>query len=147
MKKSVRILALDLEGTLISNAVSQFPRPGLFQFLEEVDTLFEEVVFYTAVRTEAAKQVMANLVGLEEAPQWVKQVRIIDWDRVGEKDLELVSDDIEEVWMVDNHVEVYAKPGQRHRWIPIPSWDYRTESGGLDQALENLLNDLRNRLE
>jgi hypothetical protein len=27
-------IALDLEGTLISNAVSQFPRPGLFTFLE-----------------------------------------------------------------------------------------------------------------
>ncbi len=27
-------IALDLEGTLISNAVSQFPRPGLLTFLE-----------------------------------------------------------------------------------------------------------------
>ena len=26
------ILALDLEGTLISNAVSQIPRPGLYNF-------------------------------------------------------------------------------------------------------------------
>lgn len=31
--KNVTAIALDLEGTLISNAVSQFPRPGLFDFL------------------------------------------------------------------------------------------------------------------
>jgi hypothetical protein len=30
----ISVLALDLEGTLISNAVSQFPRPGLLAFLE-----------------------------------------------------------------------------------------------------------------
>jgi hypothetical protein len=29
------ILALDLEGTLISNAISQIPRPGLHCFLED----------------------------------------------------------------------------------------------------------------
>lgn len=30
------ILALDLEGTLISNAISQIPRPGLKTFLEDM---------------------------------------------------------------------------------------------------------------
>lgn len=29
------IIALDLEGTLISNAVTQFPRPGLRTFIDE----------------------------------------------------------------------------------------------------------------
>jgi hypothetical protein len=33
-KQKQLTIALDLEGTLISNAVSQFPRPGLFTFLE-----------------------------------------------------------------------------------------------------------------
>jgi hypothetical protein len=49
--------ALDLEGTLISNAVSQFPRPGLFIFLEYchqnfvgVASRFEtRLVIFTAV--------------------------------------------------------------------------------------------------
>jgi hypothetical protein len=34
MKSKGIVIALDLEGTLISNAVSQFPRPGLYSFLE-----------------------------------------------------------------------------------------------------------------
>ncbi len=33
-KQKQLTIALDLEGTLISNAVSQFPRPRLFIFLE-----------------------------------------------------------------------------------------------------------------
>ena len=31
---SIQVIALDLEGTLISNAHSQIPRPGLYRFLE-----------------------------------------------------------------------------------------------------------------
>lgn len=43
------ILALDLEGTLISNAVSQIPRPGLYEFLESAKSLFEGLVIFTTV--------------------------------------------------------------------------------------------------
>jgi hypothetical protein len=42
-------IALDLEGTLISNAVSQFPRPGLFTFLEYCHQNFDRSVVFTAV--------------------------------------------------------------------------------------------------
>jgi hypothetical protein len=31
---TIKVIALDLEGTLISNARRQIPRPGLYQFLE-----------------------------------------------------------------------------------------------------------------
>jgi len=34
------ILALDLEGVLITNAISQFPRPGLRQFLTQCEEMF-----------------------------------------------------------------------------------------------------------
>ena len=57
----VRILALDLEGTLISNAASRFPRPGLFALLEAVKGLFEEVVLFTAVRPQLAREILTNL--------------------------------------------------------------------------------------
>mgnify|MGYP004712337163 CR=1 FL=1 len=43
------ILAMDLEGTLISNAVSQIPRPGLYQFLEAVNSKFDRLGIYTTV--------------------------------------------------------------------------------------------------
>ena len=43
------ILALDLEGTLISNAVSQIPRSGLYEFLEYAQGQFDELVMFTTV--------------------------------------------------------------------------------------------------
>ncbi len=42
-------IALDLEGTLISNAVSQFLRTGLFTFLEYCHQNFYRSVIFTAV--------------------------------------------------------------------------------------------------
>ena len=45
----IKTIALDLEGTLISNAMSQIPRPGLFSFLEECRRLVERVVMFTTV--------------------------------------------------------------------------------------------------
>ena len=44
------VIALDLEGTLISNAVSQFPRPGLYSFLEYCQENFSRIVIFTAVK-------------------------------------------------------------------------------------------------
>ena len=37
-----KVLALDLEGVLISNAVSQIARPGLFDFLKIAGSFFIE---------------------------------------------------------------------------------------------------------
>jgi predicted HAD superfamily phosphohydrolase YqeG len=48
-KQNHLTIALDLEGTLISNAVSQFPRPGLFAFLEYCYQNFVRLVIFTAV--------------------------------------------------------------------------------------------------
>jgi len=56
------ILALDLEGTLISNAVSQIPRPGLYQFLEVAHELFEHLVIYTTVPEAAFRRISRLLV-------------------------------------------------------------------------------------
>ena len=41
MSDRPRVLAMDLEGTLVSNAVSQLPRPGLYDFLEWAAATFE----------------------------------------------------------------------------------------------------------
>jgi trehalose-6-phosphatase len=43
------ILALDLEGTLISNAISQIPRPGLVRFLNDMQSQFDRLVMFTTV--------------------------------------------------------------------------------------------------
>jgi hypothetical protein len=48
-KQKQLTIALDLEGTLISNAVSQFPRSGLFAFLKYCHENFDRLVIFTAV--------------------------------------------------------------------------------------------------
>jgi len=57
----MKVIALDLEGTLISNAVSQIARPGLFDFLEECRKLFPRIVIFTSVNEERFRSI-ANLL-------------------------------------------------------------------------------------
>ena len=57
------ILALDLEGTLISNAVSQIPRPGLHRFLEDVRSQFEELVLFTTVPRHLQEELPDSWLG------------------------------------------------------------------------------------
>jgi len=66
----VTTIALDLEGTLISNAVSQFPRKGLYEFVEFCGSNFESVVFYTAVGDEIACEVVSGLAAEGLMPGW-----------------------------------------------------------------------------
>ena len=47
LKRQPIVVAIDLEGTLISNAVSQFPRPGLYYFLEYCYKNFDRLVIFT----------------------------------------------------------------------------------------------------
>nr|WP_313955409.1 NIF family HAD-type phosphatase [Stenotrophomonas rhizophila] len=55
------VLALDLEGTLISNAISQIPRPGLRRFLEEVRSEFERLVLFTTVPKDRVRAIATLL--------------------------------------------------------------------------------------
>jgi NLI interacting factor-like phosphatase len=61
-------IALDLEGTLISNAVSQFPRPGLFTFLEYCHQNFNRLVIFTAVNEVRFRSIARILVEAQNVP-------------------------------------------------------------------------------
>lgn len=67
------MVCLDLEGTLISNAVSQIPRPHLFEFLECI-SLFADIVLYTSVSEERTAAIKKLLVAEEVAPRWFKDL-------------------------------------------------------------------------
>jgi hypothetical protein len=75
-KQKQLTIALDLEGTLISNAVSQFPRSGLFTFLEYchqnlvgVASRFEtRLVIFTAVNEVRFRSIARILVGATDVP-------------------------------------------------------------------------------
>ncbi len=73
------ILALELEGTLISNAVSQFARPGLYAFVEFCREHFDRLVLYTSVREVVGEAIVRTLVAENTVPEWFLDVPFVRW--------------------------------------------------------------------
>lgn len=139
MSGALEVVALDLEGTLISNAMSQFPRPGLIAFLETCRREFGRVVIFTAVSTARARRIVELLAHEGSAPAWFAQVEIVEWS--GEhKDLRFVPGaEVERAALVDDLAQ-YVLPGQEHRWIAIAPFEapYPDDDRGLEAALDAL---------
>lgn len=130
------ILALDLEGTLISNAVSQIPRPGLYEFLESAKSLFEGLVIFTTVPEPRFREI-ADLLACEgAAPGWFARLPYIDWTGPT-KDLANVSQPIGSAWLLDDYAP-YVQPGQEHCWVPVQLFcsPYPEDDAELDDAIE-----------
>ncbi|MBO0861596.1 MAG: hypothetical protein J2P21_24530 [Chloracidobacterium sp.] len=75
----VKVLALDLDGTLNSNAVSQIARPGLFDFLEDRRKLFPRIVIFTSVNEERFRSIAKLLTTEGRAPNWFADIEYITW--------------------------------------------------------------------
>jgi hypothetical protein len=132
-------IALDIEGTLISNAISQFPRPGLFHFLEDCRAL-GNVVFFTSVPPRKVEEIIGTLVSEGAAPPWVRDCPVVPWSGTGCKDLRLVSPNgISHSVLVDD-VEENACAGQRNRLVLVEQFDPRTTG---DLELQNALEKIR----
>jgi hypothetical protein len=119
----IKVIALDLEGTLISNAMSQFPRPGLHQFLEFCHNNFERVVIFTAVSEERTRMIIRILAEEGDAPIWfADSLEYVVWN--GQyKDLKFVTGvDVHEVLLVDDQ-EAYVHPEQKDQWIPVKEYE------------------------
>jgi hypothetical protein len=121
MQARLEVLALDLEGTLISNAVSQIARPGLHEFLEFCRQAVSRLVLYTSVPEATVRAVAANRVAEGAAPAWFNHVECVRWHG-GQKDLAVIPGvGLERVILVDDY-EGYVVPEQRGRWLPIRSY-------------------------
>ena len=114
------VLALDLEGTLISNAMSQLPRPGLRAFLDRCIASVPRVVIFTAVSTVRSRRILELLVAEGDVSEAVAALPIIDWDGP-HKDLRFLNAPEAECLLVDDLAE-YIAPGQEAQWIPIAGW-------------------------
>ncbi|MER2020855.1 MAG: NIF family HAD-type phosphatase [Stenotrophomonas sp.] len=132
------ILALDLEGTLISNAVSQIPRPGLCQFLEHVRSQFEELVLFTTVPESRTRTIAELLVREGCAPAWFAELRYINWSGKT-KDLACVCPCLGDALLLDDH-GAYVHDGQESLWVEIPLFGspYSSEDDGLQVASARL---------
>lgn len=137
------ILALDLEGTLISNAVSQIPRPGLYAFLDQVQRQFGQLVMFTTVEETLFRQIAQLLVIEGKAPAWFSELPYTTWSGPT-KDLTNVSRLLGEALLLDDHGP-YVHPGQRHLWVEIPLFGppYLPEDDGFEIAGRRLQDRIR----
>lgn len=128
------ILAMDLEGTLISNAVSQIPRPGLFKFLESMRSQFSQLVIFTTVPEPLVRKICSLLVEEGMAPMWFADIRYINWEGAT-KDLRFVVPDAHKALLLDDHAS-YVHPGQEREWVEIPLFGspYADDDTGLEIA-------------
>ena len=138
----VKVLALDLEGTLISNAVSVFPRPGLREFLDFCHEAFDKVVLFTSVPENRARKIIQFLADEDLAPAWFRDIEYVVWN--GEyKDLNFVIGFTpKEVLLIDDQ-ERYIHPEQKEQWLPIQEYVYPYSDN--DQVLKDLERCLRSR--
>jgi hypothetical protein len=130
---SVRVLALDLERTLIDEALSCRPRPGLLEFLIFCDERFGRVTLFTTVEEADAREVMEELEsGGHLPPGLLARLEYVAW--IGEhKDLRFIPDAVPgEVLLVDDDGG-WVRPDQRDRWVSIAAWD-----GGADDELRRV---------
>lgn len=137
------ILALDLEGTLISNAMSQIPRPGLFTFLERCRELFPRVVMFTTVNEDRFRMIARLLVEENVAPPWFSEMEYVTW-KGQTKDLACIPDaNVQKTLLVDDF-EVYVHPGQELQWVKVDYFDYPYDAQ--DAGLLKVLDVLEQRL-
>jgi len=141
-KTTIKTLALDLEGTLISNAMSQFARHGLCEFLNACDRIFgqDNIVIFTTVNEQLFRRVAAQLYQDGQVPEWFVTMQYIKWQ--GEcKDLHFVDQySPESVLLVDDY-EGVIHPDQKEQWIAIKQFAHPYED---DMELMGVYSKIRN---
>ncbi|MDB5297631.1 MAG: interacting factor-like phosphatase [Phycisphaerales bacterium] len=127
---AVTVLALDLERTLVDDALSGRARPGLRDFLTFCHERFRRVVMFTTVEEADAREVMSDLAGGGHVPPALHaRLEFVDWS--GQyKDLAFVPAAApDEVLLVDDDAG-WVRLDQRDRWVKVAPWD-----GGPDAEL------------
>lgn len=134
---------MDLEGTLISNAISQIARPGLAEFLAGARLQFETLVMFTTVPEARFRSIAELLVRERSAPEWFADIHFVQWSGKT-KDLSFVSKRIGDALLLDDYAP-YVHLGQEHLWIEVPLFasPYAMSDDGLSVALGASLRALR----
>lgn len=126
-------IALDLEGTLVSNAISQIPRKHLKEFLEFCHRNFKRVVLFTAADVKYARSVVELLAQEGHAPKWFARIKIYHPSGTY-KHLNKIGDP-SKIFLVDD-CEHYIVPEQHDQWIKVePFSSPYTEDDALLQVM------------
>lgn len=135
----IETIALDLEGTLISNAMSQIPRPGLYEFLEGCKAITPRIVIYTTVNESRFFSIANTLAEEKFVPDWFRDIEYIKWPGLT-KDLYLVPGvDLKTTVLVDD-CHQYVHPGQQDQWVEVAQFShpYRSDDKELSRALREI---------
>ena len=73
------MIALDLEASLIDNAISGAPRPGLHTFIEFCIENFDRIALLTTVEESDARDVLYSLADSGAIPEEFTAVEYIHW--------------------------------------------------------------------
>lgn len=127
---TIKVIALDFEGTLVSNAISLFPRPGLFDFLEFCRVSFERIVMFTYVDENNLRRFIKILYDEGNVPEWFVNVEYVNWQDRPEsinkryKDLTCIPDSkLAEVIIVDD-MEKLFKDEHKQNLVLIESYSH-----------------------
>lgn len=133
------ILALDLEGTLISTAVSQFPRPHLYRFLEECRSLFSRIVMFTTVSEARFRTIAQLMIDEGKAPAWFGQLEYVAWSG-RTKNLEFIPGASDHEALLVDDLASYVHPGQQPYWVQVEPFEspYPDSDSGLLVVLDEL---------
>jgi hypothetical protein len=119
---TIKVLALDLEGTLIANISNPVPRPGLYTFLEWCKSRFERIVIYTCVDENKFRSIAGNLIKNKSAPPWFKDIDYIEWDGML-KDLYNIDGITPKQAIIVDDAEIFILDNQKSQWIKIITFD------------------------
>ncbi|WP_379866446.1 NIF family HAD-type phosphatase [Marinobacter sp. M5B] len=136
------LVCLDLEGTLISNAVSQIPRPGLYNFLQQISAI-ADVILYTSVSRERTEAIKRILVSEGSAPEWFLKLGSMHPEATIKSkqlvpDISKYSDSV----LVDDQRDVIAD-GEFDWWVPVV--EFQPPYSVDDRELERVLGVIRER--
>lgn len=135
--KPLSVLALDLEGTVITTGGT--PRPCLAGFLSEAAVLCDQIMLYTDLSPARARQIAVGLVNRGHAPAWFGTLDCLQ--QIGPtKDLNRLPGGAGRAVLIDDDHRVVHRH-QEDRWIRIRTLvDPFPET---DEALVLALNRLR----
>lgn len=124
----IKVLALDLEGTLINSVCCPVARPGLYQFLSFCFKNIPHTVLFTAADNYAARGILIQLEEDGLVPPGTGGMPIVEWIKrtnheLHPKNLQYVQRmypgvKIHEIYLVDD-IEGFVALGQYDQWVPI----------------------------
>ena len=123
-----KVIALDLEGTLIASASNCRPRPGLYSFLEWCKSHFNQVVIYTCVDEVEFRLIADSLAENNLAPAWFKYIAYIEWDGMI-KDLYNIEGIKPQQAIIVDDAEIFISDAQKEQWVEIKPFDYPYAAG------------------